>query len=114
MKKRFAVLLVLFTLHSVALAAQTASKPAEKTYSQELTQFRAFIEQHPRALAELKQDPALISSPDFAKSHRVVGQYLADHPKVKDEVKANPGFFEGITAKRQGGGKRGPASQKKP
>ena len=81
-------------------AAQKQSAPAE---SQEASNFRAFIVQHPRALAELKKDPSLVSKPAYSQDHPVVGQYLAAHPKVKDIVKANPKFFENLTAATPGG-----------
>jgi hypothetical protein len=112
MKWRSAVFLILVSLPVPALVAQPASKATSEAYSEELTQFRAFIAQHPRALAELKKDPSLISSPEFVKSHRVVGQYITNHPKVKEGVKANPDFFKAITA-RTPGGKHRPSPKRK-
>jgi hypothetical protein len=69
----------------------------------ELALFKTFIEQHPRALEELKRDPSLIGSPDFAKEHKVVGEYLAKHPSVKGRVKAVPHFFDSLKAQTKGG-----------
>jgi hypothetical protein len=35
----------------------------------ELDQFRVFIQEHPRALDELKRDPSLIGRAEFVKEH---------------------------------------------
>jgi hypothetical protein len=83
--------------------AQTTSKQSAPAESLEATAFRDFIAQHPKALAELKKDPSLISKPAFSKDHPVVGKYIAAHPKVKEIVKANPGFFANVTATTSGG-----------
>ncbi len=99
MRRRIALYVMLACAFPLVVFAQAAPKAAQKTQS-ELPKFKAFIEQHPRALEELKKDPSLIEKPEFAKSHRVVGQYLAAHPNVKKEVMANPKFFDGITAKK--------------
>jgi hypothetical protein len=92
MTRRFALAAV-FSLAAVVLLAET----------RELAEFRTFIREHPRALDELKKDPALISDPAFAKSHDVVGLYLAKHPAVIEQVKAVPHFFENLTATTKGG-----------
>ena len=81
-------------------ATPKQSAPAE---SPEAAQFREFIVQHPKALAELKKDPSLVSKPAYAKEHPVVGEYIAAHPKVKEIVKGNPNFFANLTATTQGG-----------
>ena len=94
--------LTLAPLAAPSLAAGT-SKQTAPAESQEATAFREFIAQHPKALAELKKDPSLVSKPAFSKDHPVVGQYIAAHPKVKEIVKANPNFFENMTATTSGG-----------
>jgi hypothetical protein len=78
---------------------------AQMAYSESaaLSQFRTFIREHPRALEELKKDPALIGKAEFAEEHKVVGDFLAQHPGVKDEVKAVPHFFDNLTATTPGG-----------
>ncbi len=86
------------------LAAQSSpyssSDPAMK---KELENFRVFIQEHPRALAELKKDPSLIRSAAFADQHRVVREYLEQHAKVKEELKKYPHFFDDLKATTQGG-----------
>jgi hypothetical protein len=57
------------------------------------TSSTAFIQEHPRALAELKKDASLIRTAEFATEHKAVGEYLAQHPTVKDELKKYPNFL---------------------
>jgi tungstate transport system substrate-binding protein len=71
--------------------------------SGELKNFRAFIQEHPKALEELQNDPSLIAKAAFAEEHKVVGDYLAAHPGLKSEVLASPHFFDGLTATAKGG-----------
>jgi hypothetical protein len=93
--KRCLVLLML----AIALSITAADKPD----AAELTRFKTFIEEHPRALDELKKDPSLIANPHFAEADKVVGEYLAKYPKVKDQVKGVPHFFDNLTATTKGG-----------
>jgi len=89
-----------FAVSSFGQAAPKQSAPAE---SKEAADFREFIIQHPKALAELKKDPSLIAKPSYSKDHPVVGEYIAAHPKVKEIVKANPDFFANLSPTTRGG-----------
>lgn len=113
MKNRIATTLILAIL-CTAVGAQTTGKSKANDQS-DLENFRAMIQQHPRALAELKNNPSVVSTPEFASEYRAVGQYLAEHPQVKDQVrnqlKSNPKYFDGLAAqpheRGQGGQHRG-------
>jgi hypothetical protein len=99
MSKRLIVLFgfALFFAFSGFLPAQ------DKAKTDELPAFKVFIQEHPRALDELKKDPSLIASQDFAKQHKVVGEYLEKHPRVIQQVQAVPHFFDNLTATTRGG-----------
>jgi hypothetical protein len=85
------------------LASALSTRAADNAAAKELAEFKVFIQEHPRALDELKKDPSLIRNPKFAEAHQVVGEYLAKHPKVKDEMKSVPHFFDNLTATTKGG-----------
>jgi hypothetical protein len=89
-------------LFSALASAQTAMQPAANDQS-ELKNFQALIQQHPKALAELKKNPSALGTPQFASRYRRVGQYVQEHRKVVDQVKANPKCFDGLTATSAGG-----------
>lgn len=105
MRKRFVLVLVLS--FGLFLHAQNAGKPGDSATQNDLTNFKAFIEQHPVALAALQKNPSLLGTPEFAKSHRRVGEYVAAHPQLIEEVKANPKFVAGLSAKSAGGDGKG-------
>jgi hypothetical protein len=76
---------------------------SDQAMQKELENFKVFIQEHPRALAELKKDPALIRSAAFTDEHQVVREYLEQHVKVKEELKKYPHFFDDLKATTQGG-----------
>jgi hypothetical protein len=76
---------------------------SDEAMKKELENFKVFIQEHPRALAELKKDPSLIRSAAFAEEHQVVREYLEQHAKVKDELQKYPHFFDDLKATTQGG-----------
>jgi hypothetical protein len=92
-----------FLTWALLLVSASSAWAADDAAAEELTAFKAFIQEHPRALDELKKDPSLIGNPKFAETHQVVGEYLAKHPRVKDEVKGVPHFFDNLTATTRGG-----------
>ena len=98
---------------TLILAIAACCALAADKESDELKQFRVFIQEHPRALEELKADPSLIGKPEFAKEHDVVGEYLSKHPTIKDQVKAFPHFFDNLTPTRKGGEHRNHPEEKK-
>ena len=100
MRTLLAITLVLFTALLVNAQAPTPTDPA---VARDLAEFKAFIEQHPVALAEFKKDPSKLGTPEFARNHRRVGAYVAAHPKLVEHIKANPKFVEGLSPKRRGG-----------
>ena len=102
MRKRIVLIFVLS--FGLFLQAQTASKPGDSAGQSELASFKAFIEQHPHAVASLKSNPSQLGTPQFAQTFRAVGQYVAAHPKLIEAFKANPKFVEGLSAKSAGGG----------
>jgi hypothetical protein len=71
--------------------------------SDELNQYRTFIQEHPRVLEELKKDPSLLGMEEFAQAHKVVGEYLAKHVGIAEQVKGVPHFFDDLKATTKGG-----------
>ena len=106
MTRRAAMMAGLAMVAGIGLKAQSSASPytsSDDAMKKELEQFKAFIQEHPRALDELKKDPSLIRTAAFSEEHRAVGEYLAEHGKVKDELKKYPNFFANLTATTTGG-----------
>jgi hypothetical protein len=94
---------LLFAAAGDRLMDSSASGSSDATMKKELENFKVFIQEHPRALDELKKDPSLIRSAAFVEEHQVVREYLEQHAKVKEELKKYPNFFADLKATTQGG-----------
>lgn len=90
---------------AATMAAQTTGQKPDM--EKELNDFKAFIQEHPRALDELKKDPSLIQTAGFSDEHQAVREYLQAHAKVKVELKKYPHFFDNLKATNSGGQKKG-------
>jgi hypothetical protein len=90
-------------LGAVLMAQPSPYSSSDAAMKKELESFKVFIQEHPRALAELKKDPSLIRAAAFAEEHQTVREYLEQHAKVKEELKKYPNFFDDLKATTQGG-----------
>jgi hypothetical protein len=102
MTRRFAVV-ALAQVVCASLLAQSSGAKSDPAMTKELDQFRVFIQQHPRALAELQKDPSLIRTAAFSEEHQAVREYLENHSAVKQELRKYPNFFDGLRPTTQGG-----------
>jgi hypothetical protein len=98
MKYCSALFLLLAVLGAAAWAQGGSPANTSASDRDELAQFKTYIQQHPRALAELQKNPQAIQTAAFAEDFRGVGQYLAQHPRVKELLKSNPKFFNSLSS----------------
>ena len=103
MTRRFVVAALLAQAVCASVVAQSSGTKSDAAMTKELDDFRVFIQQHPRALAELQKDPSLIRAAAFAEEHQAVREYLENHSAVKEELRKYPNFFDGLKATTQGG-----------
>lgn len=106
MTRRFVVAALLAQAVCAGVQAQSSGTKSDAAMTKELDEFRVFIQQHPRALAELQKDPSLIRTAAFAEEHQAVREYLENHSAVKEELRKYPNFFDGLKATTQGGQNR--------
>jgi dsDNA-binding SOS-regulon protein len=93
-------LLVLATFFCIAKPAGGQSAPAQNravqdndTTRQEVANFDKFLDTHREIAEQLRKDPSLVNSREFAKNHPALQTYLQDHPAVREEIKENPNAF---------------------
>lgn len=89
-------LITLAALISVAPAgAQTIAPQTQDsdTTRRQLAEFDRFLDSHPEAASQLRQDPSLVNNPEFVENHGELQQYLQQHPEVREEIKENPNVF---------------------
>lgn len=53
--------------------------------------FDRWLNEHPGQAKEIRQDPALLNSPDYMAKHPALQQYMNDHPGFKEAVAKDPG-----------------------
>ena len=59
----------------------------------EMTRFATFLDQHSDIEARLRENAELLNDPAFLKNHPSLGRFLTSHPKVNDELVAQPRWF---------------------
>ena len=59
----------------------------------ELARFDQFLDSHREIAEDLRKDPSLVNDAQYAKNHPALQAYLADHPRVREEIKENPNAF---------------------
>lgn len=101
---RYGVMALLLVLGGLSIAAAAQSGTISSADANEMAGFRAFIVEHPRALALLKKRPWALQTAEFAEDFRSVGDYLAKHRRVKALVNNDPHFFDQLTADPRAGG----------
>jgi hypothetical protein len=56
----------------------------------EIHEFRAFIQDHPRASTQLQRNPNLAYNSRFLDEHEELKDFLKHHPLVRREIVENP------------------------
>jgi hypothetical protein len=83
----------------VPVHAQSASPqsnaPAQQDdiTRQELARFDQFLDDHRDIGIELRKDPSLVDNREYVDNHPDLKTFLQDHPRVREEIKANPDEF---------------------
>ena len=60
---------------------------------QELVRFDQFLDNHREVDDRLRQDPSLVDNREFVSSHPELQAYLQDHPRISEDIKADPNAF---------------------
>ena len=70
--------------------------PAAAQYpnQQELNNFNAFLNSHPKVAAQLHKNPGLIDNAAYLDQHPQLHSFLADHDQLRRAIQTHPGMFE--------------------
>jgi hypothetical protein len=52
-----------------------------------------FMYHHPEIAEQLEKDPSLVNNKEFVQNHPQFQQFLAEHPELRQDFKANPNAF---------------------
>jgi hypothetical protein len=59
----------------------------------ELQDFAQVTSADPSVARALSKNPALVDNANFVAKHQGLGQFLAEYPRAREEIRANPGNF---------------------
>ncbi len=76
-----------------APAQDNKSTQDNDTTRKELAQFDQFMDGHREIAEQLRKDPSLVNSKEFAEKHPALQTYLRGHPGIREEIKENPDAF---------------------
>src|ERR1044071_8089966 len=62
-----------------------------RSRSDEVSQFHAFMRNHPSVSTDLQNNPRLVYNRNYLDRHEDVRDFLRRHPAVRDEIAQNPG-----------------------
>ena len=67
---------------------------ADRDHDQaDIKAFDQFLDSHPEAEKDLRQNPSLVDDQQFVSSHPGLKEFLESHPKIRREIKAHPEAF---------------------
>jgi phage-related protein len=67
-------------------------RDGDVTHAQ-LARMDQFLDSHPEIAEQLRKDPGLMKSDEFAKNHPALQEFLQQHPGIREEVAENPNAF---------------------
>jgi hypothetical protein len=69
------------------------ARPAQEIDRQEMVRFDQFLDNHRDIAERLRNDPSLVDNREFIHDHPDLQTYLQDHPRVREQIKADPNAF---------------------
>jgi hypothetical protein len=59
----------------------------------EKARFDQFLDGHRELAEQVRRDPSLVNNEQFEKNHPELQAYIAEHPEIREEARANPDSF---------------------
>ena len=87
--------------------------PNRDITGRELVETDRFLDSHPDIAKDLQNKPSLINDATYVKDHPALGQFLSQHPGVREEITETPSYFI-YRADRIGAGNGGQARNPNP
>ena len=92
-KKLLPLLTLLIAM--AALTLGTANVSWADSLNEEMRDFNHFLNEHPRIAADLQRDPSLANNSGYLHAHDNLKDFLHNHPQVRRQIAANPGYALG-------------------
>src|SRR5678815_3127870 len=75
----------------LALADEGHAWSDERRLRDQITQYHVFMDEHPKASTQIRENPQLVYDGKFLKSHPEVDHFLKGRPELREEIARRPG-----------------------
>jgi len=75
----------------LTLATESHAWSDERRLRDQIAQYYVFMEEHPKASTQIRQNPQLVYDGKFLKSHPEVDRFLKGRPELREEIARRPG-----------------------
>jgi hypothetical protein len=73
------------------LASESHAWSDERRLRDQIAQYQVFMDEHPKASTQIRENPQLVYDGKFLKSHPEVERFLKARPELREEIARRPG-----------------------
>jgi hypothetical protein len=75
----------------LTLADESHAWSDERRLRDQIAQYHVFMEEHPKASTQIRENPQLVYDGKFLKKHSEVERFLKARPELRQEIARRPG-----------------------
>jgi hypothetical protein len=75
----------------LALATESRAWSDDRRLRDQIAQYHVFMDEHPKASTQIRENPQLVYDKKFLKSHPEVERFLKARPELREEIARRPG-----------------------
>jgi hypothetical protein len=75
----------------LTLAGESHAWSDERRLRDQIAQYHVFMEEHPKASTQIRENPQLVYDGKFLKKHSEVERFLKARPELRQEIARRPG-----------------------
>jgi len=75
----------------LALATESHAWSDDRRLRNQIAQYHVFMEEHPKASTQIRENPQLVYDGKFLKKHSEVERFLKARPELRQEIARRPG-----------------------
>lgn len=75
----------------LTLATESHAWSDDRRLRDQIAQYHVFMDEHPKASTQIRENPQLVYDGKFLKSHSEVERFLKARPELRQEIARRPG-----------------------
>ena len=75
----------------LAFATESRAWSDDRRLRDQIAQYHVFMDDHPKASTQIRENPQLVYDKKFLKSHPEVERFLKARPELRQEISRRPG-----------------------